>query len=197
MNEYQARSRRLPAYRAIVAVVADGSAHQAVPAVLEQTLLGAGLGEIWVRRHFGQRAGDGYFFGTSPEYLPFLIDPLLDGIQLALEDRCPRRGKLRLRVSVHVGPVAASDLAGEPVRYAIRLLSSVPLRAVLRLANPDVTLTAAIVSQRVYQDVIMAGYTGLDPDRLERVPASLPGQSEPAWLYVPIPSGRFEHRHAS
>jgi hypothetical protein len=221
VNEYQARSRRLPAYRAIVAVdtvkLAGRNAHPglsaAVPAVLEQTLQGAGLGEIWARRHFGQRAGGGYFFGTSPEYLPFLIDPLLDGLQLALEDRCSRR-ELRLRVSVHVGPIPAGagpagsgapHQAGEPVRHAFRLLGSVPLRDALQQANPKITLTAAIVSQRVYDDVILTGYTGLHPGRLEPVTVSQPGQHvpDPAWLYVPIPSRRealsrlSEHRHAS
>jgi class 3 adenylate cyclase len=215
VNDYHrsdvTQSRRLPPYQAIFAVdtvrfTDNRSADQpymsaTVPAVLEESLCACSLGEVWEARRFPQGTGDGYVFGASPEYLPLLVDPLLDRLQLVLEDRNRelaarhRDLRLRLRVSLHVGPVPddgeeGRESVGEPINYAFRLLDSIPIKNVLRNTNPDVTQMAAIVSQRLYDDVIRAGYTGLHPDRFEPATAEVPGKdfAEPAWLYVPSPS---------
>lgn len=65
-------------------------------------------------------------------------------------------------------------------------------------SNPDVTLLAAILSQRAFEDVVRAGYTGsLHPDRFEQVTAEVPGKdfAQPGWLYVPKPSRRNAPSH--
>lgn len=52
---------------------------------------------------------------------------------------------------------------------------------------------AAIVSQRIFDDVIRGGYVpAVPPDRLKQVTAEVPGKdfAEPAWIYVPRPSHR-------
>ncbi|SRR6266851_6267001 len=213
MNEHlgsgAAKSHRLPPYRGILAVdtvrfTDNRSADQpglsaAIPAILEQALRTCGIGEVWETRRFPEGTGDGYVFGAPPEYLPFLVDPLFDQLELILEDQSRQLAarhrdlRLRLRVSLHVGPVPDDEgthSVGKPINDTFRLLDSMSIREALKRANPDVTHMAAIVSQRVYEDVIRAGYTGLHPDRFDPVTAEVPGKdfAEPAWLYVPRPS---------
>jgi hypothetical protein len=65
---------------------------------------------------------------------------------------------------------------GTPTNDTFRLLDSKPIREKMDSSNPDVTFLAAIVSQRVFEDVVRAGYTtDLHPDRLEHVIAEVEG----------------------
>jgi class 3 adenylate cyclase len=202
----------LPPYRGILAVdserfTGNPSARQpdlsaAVQQVLRVALERCGHLQIWERRRFPQGTGDGYLFGVLPEVLPFLLSPFLGALHdtLAEKDdslRAISRGtRLRLRVSINIGPVPDSgdelrDRIGHPMNTAFRLLDSRPVKNALKESNPDVTLMAVIVSQRVFDDVIRAGYTpALHPDQLEQVTAEVQGKdfAEPAWLYVPRPS---------
>ena len=69
-----------------------------------------------------------------------------------------------------------------------RLLDCTALKDALRATNPDVTFLAAIISQRVFEDVIRGGYTpAKHADQFEPVTAEVPGKdfAEAAWLYVP------------
>lgn len=50
---------------------------------------------------------------------------------------------------------------------------------------------AAIVSQRVYVDVVLAGYTPLHPAQFTRIVARSKKFQEQAFLYVPKLSGRL------
>jgi hypothetical protein len=207
-----AASRTLPPYRGIFAVdterfTGNPSAHQpdlsaAVQQVLGMALERCGHHQIWEQRRFPQGTGDGYLFGVLPEVLPFLLSPFLSALDETLAEkddalRAINRGtRLRLRVSVNVGPVPDSgdeirDRIGHPMNTTFRLLDSRPVKNALKVSNPDVTLMAVIVSQRVFDDVIRAGYTpALHPDQLEQVTAEVPGKdfAEPAWLYIPRPS---------
>ncbi len=205
-------SRMLPPYRGILAVdterfTGNPSARQpdlsaAVQEVLCVALEHCGHLQIWEQRRFPQGTGDGYLFGVLPEVLPFLLSPFLGALHETLAEkddslRAINRGtRLRLRISVNVGPVPDSgdelrDRIGDPMNTTFRLLNSSPVKNALKQSNPDVTLMAVIVSQRVFDDVIRAGYTpALHPDQLEQVMAEVPGKdfAEPAWLYVPRPS---------
>jgi hypothetical protein len=60
-------------------------------------------------------------------------------------------------------------------------------QAILTAASEQVTHLAAVISQRVYEDVVLGGYTGLHPDRCVGVPATVEGKdfAQRAWLYVP------------
>lgn len=205
-------SRRLPPYRGILAVDTERfsgnpSARKpdlsaTVQEVLQVALTRCGLPEIWEQRRFPQGTGDGYVFGVFPEVLPFLLSPFLDAMADTLAETdahlrsISRDTRLRLRISVNVGPLpddgdGLRDRSGTPTDTAFRLLDSTALKGALKRSNPDVTLTAAIVSQRVFDDVIRGGYTpALHPDQLEQVTAEVPGKdfAEPAWLYIPRPS---------
>lgn len=205
-------SRPLPPYRGLIAVdterfTGNPSAYQpdlsaAVPEVLQEALKRSGHIKTWERRRFPQGTGDGYLFGVVPEELPFLLTPFLGALHetLAGKDeslRSLRRDlRLRLRVSINVGPVHDSgdpqrDRIGEPTNTTCRLLDSTPVKEALKQSDPDVTLMAAIVSQRVFDDVIRAGYTpALGPSQFKPVTADVPGKdfTEPAWLYLPLPS---------
>jgi hypothetical protein len=197
----------LPPYRALLAVdiekfspnpsarLPDLSAR--LPAILRQAMERGGLQQVWLERRFDQSTGDGYLLGTEPEHLPFLVHPLLGNLQevLAEHDRQLRaldRGlRLRLRVSLHVGPVPDTgdqwrDRVSTPTNDVFRLLDSGPVREALTASNPDVTLMAAIISQRVFEDVVLGGYTSLHPDSFEPVTAEIPSKNfaQPAWLYL-------------
>lgn len=205
-------SLMLPPYRGILAVdterfTGNPSARQPdLSAAVQETLRAAlercGHLQIWEQRRFPQGTGDGYLFGVLPKVLPFLLSPFLGALHETLIEkdeslRTINRGtRLRLRVSVNVGPVPDSgdelrDRIGAPMNTTFRLLDSSPVKDALKESNPDVTLMAVIVSQRVFDDVINAGYTpDLHPDQLTQVTAEVPGKdfAEPAWLYIPRPS---------
>jgi hypothetical protein len=205
-------SSPLPPYRGLIAVdterfTRNPSARQPnLSAAVQDTLASAfdrcGHREIWEERRFPQSTGDGYLLGVLPEVLPFLIHPFLDSLHEALHEmdeslRAKDRSlRLRLRVSINVGPVPdfgeeRTDRIGDPTNTTFRLLDSTALRGVLERSNPNVTLLAAIISQRVFDDVIRAGYApAVHPDRLEQVTAEVPDKdfAEPAWIYVPRPS---------
>jgi hypothetical protein len=205
-------TRGMPPYRGLLAVDAERFSRNPssrlpdlsamIEEVLRSALERAELDELWEQRRFPQATGDGYVFGTFPEALPYLCHPLLDSLQEVLAEKddslrtIDRSMRLRLRVSVNVGPVPDSgdglrDRIGTPTNATFRLLDCTALRHALERSNPDLTLVAAIVSQRVFDDVIRAGYTpSLHPDQFEQVTAEVPGKdfAEPAWIYVPRPS---------
>jgi hypothetical protein len=205
-------SSPLPPYRGVIAVdtvrfTRNPSSRQPdLSAAVQDALASAsdrcGHREIWEQRRFPQSTGDGYLLGVLPEVLPFLIHPFLDSLHEVLHETDEslrakdRRLRLRLRVSINVGPVPDSgekrtDRIGDPTNTTFRLLDSTALRDALERSNPDVTLLAAIISQRVFDDVIRAEYApAVHPDRLEQVTAEVPGKdfAEPAWIYVPRPS---------
>lgn len=201
-------TRRMPPFRGIMAVDAVGFSRNpsnelpdlsaSIPDLLSKTFERCGLPEIWTTRRFPQGTGDGYLFGVTHDETPYLIDPIFDELQKVLEEQNQvlqaqsRDLRLRLRVSVHIGAVPdqgdVRDGIGTPTNDTFRLLDSDVIKQALKNSNPDVTLVAAIVSQRVFEEVIRAGYTNdLHPDRFEHVIAEVPGKdfAEPAWLYIP------------
>jgi hypothetical protein len=113
------RSRDLPPYWAILAVDAkdfsgrpsvDQSRLNAdVPQVLDEAFHRARIGEVWQECRFAQHTGDGYVVAVPADKLPYLLDPLLSELQSVLEDRederYAREPRLRLRVSLNVGPL--------------------------------------------------------------------------------------------
>jgi hypothetical protein len=206
-------TQALPPSRAIFAVdtekfTRNPSARQpelsdAIPELLASAFERCDFAEIWDTRRFPQGTGDGYVFGVPEERSSFLVHPLLDRLQEVLEEydqrlRSQDRSlRLRLRVAIHIGPVPDSgerrEGIGTPVNDTFRLLDSELIREELAASNPDITLIAAIVSQRVFEDVVRAGFTpGLPPDRFRHVIAEVAGKefAQPAWMYVPKPSRR-------
>lgn len=207
-----ATSAKLPPYQGIFAVDAKGFTerpgrqHQSIsgliPRLVGEAFGGAGLGEVWNAPTFFGPTGDGFAVGLPTAMMPFVLHPTLSELQrvLAQHNREIRAAdpRLRLRVSLNVGPVeqdANPYLGGNGAARndTHRLLDSVPVKAILAEASPNVTFVAAIISERVYRDVVEQGYAGLHPDHLIEVSATVPGKrfERRAWLYVPEPSGNL------
>ncbi|MEV0598438.1 hypothetical protein AB0I82_03895 [Streptomyces sp. NPDC050315] len=204
-----AESRPLPAYRALLAVDAKdftglpallhAPVSQVIPELVDQALTKAGLDSVRSDKSFPASTGDGIVFGFDPVHLPFVISPFLK----VLDDVLGRYNvlaagpRIRLRASVHVGPLPDADSAGDGNGTARndthRLLDSRPVKAILAASSEQTTHLAAILSDRVYEDVVLGGYTALHPDRCIEVPATVEGKpfAQRAWLHVPSPSGNL------
>lgn len=205
-----ARSIDLPPYRAILAVDAKGftaepgSTHEAISKklldIVGDALTGAGLRAEWDSPAFLGPTGDGFAVGLPTRVLPYLVNPFPRLIQERLaEHNRHARPHLRLRVSLHVGPLPADPENpywtgnGDARNDTHRLLDSAPVKAVLAAASPHVTFVACIFSDRVFEDVIAAGYAGLQPDHCVPVTATVDGKAftRQAWLYLPEVSGNL------
>ncbi|MFJ9554534.1 hypothetical protein ACIRPH_11995 [Nocardiopsis sp. NPDC101807] len=202
----------LPPYRAVLAVdmekfSATSSLNQQtignlIPHVLELALNRSGLSHVWEERRFPRHGGDGYVFGTDPEHLPFLISPFLENLQQVLQEVQPdlavrdRALRMRLRVSIDVGPLPdhgdgnPMNAMGEAMISTHRLLDSEPVREELRRTDADTTLVAVIVSRRVYEDVVLGGFTPVKAPRWQPVQANVAdkGFQAEGYLFVPTPS---------
>lgn len=202
-------SRPLPPYRGILAVdfvKFTGNRDRylpmlstMIPKVLEKAFIRCGQEHVWQEKRFPELSGDAYVFGVVPEYLPFLIDPFLDSLQDTLrEEYAPslraadRALTMRLRIAIHVGPIPdgsewRQERTGKTTNDAFRLLNSDRLREEMTCTDPEVTLVGAIVSDRVFQDVVAGGYTAVHESQFRRVTAEVPGKGfqQEAWIYIP------------
>jgi hypothetical protein len=203
------KSRDLPPYWAVMVVDARGFSklpgaaqsrlNAEIQDVLPAAFARAGLTPLWTQRRFAAHTGDGYVLVNPAAALPHLLHPLLPELQAELADRDHRRlardPRLRLRASVHVGPLPDAgrlgDGVGAPMTETHRLLDSAEVRQVLERADEEATFLAAIVSQRAYLDAIASGYTALLPSEFRQVVAVSKNYEERAYLYVPRPSGRL------
>lgn len=200
------RSQKLPPYRAVLVVDAKGfsdrpsieqsQTNEEIVRTLEAAFSRARLTAAWEDRRFPAHTGDGYVLGLPAEHMPFLLHPLLDALQTELELQNQRRGQrapLRLRASLNVGPLPdagePADGVGRPMTETHRLLDSEAARRALRVADERLTLLAAVISQRVYEDVVEGGYCALLPSQFAVVEAASKNFTQRAYLHVPRPSG--------
>ncbi|RLK60717.1 adenylate/guanylate cyclase domain-containing protein [Actinokineospora cianjurensis] len=201
------RATRLPPYRALLVVdIRDFSGllgrHHAevtdrVPSVLKAAFERCGLTDVWEGRRFGFSTGDGYAAGFPAEVLPLLLTPFLRALHEELEfwDRVAAdAAPLRMRVSVHVGPVTdsgrelLSEGSGVARVEAHRLLDSAPVRDLLTRSGPS-TRVAAIVSGRAFTDAVLTGYSGEPPELYVQAPVAVKSYGDLAYLRVPVPTG--------
>ncbi|GAA2672264.1 hypothetical protein [Actinoplanes palleronii] len=136
---------------------------------LEDACHRSGLEDLWEARRFPDSTGDGYIIGFSPNFLPRVIDRYFDALQEVLMMKSARlrsRGmQLRLRLSLDLGPARRLEdfRIGSPVGKTMiathRLVDAQPLRTLLERSDPDVTLLAVAMSDRVMADVVTAGHT--------------------------------------
>lgn len=186
-------------YRAVLAVDARNfsaldSKHMQrvnadIPQLLSQALSASNVSARWEQRMFGQHTGDGYVAGMDPEVLPALVGCFPDALRTALARRrieTPAEPPLQLRVSIHVGPLPASGL-GVPMVHTHRLLDDEALRTVLNRANPEITNTVVIISQRVYEDVFESGCVNGSgvPGQFTQHLAKAKKFQQPAWIHIP------------
>ncbi|MGW0517415.1 hypothetical protein [Crossiella sp. NPDC003009] len=203
--------RDLPPYRAVLVVdIKDysgyqGAEHQSlseqVPEILAAAFTRVGRPEVWAEKSFHDSTGDGYAVGLDPRHLPLLIDPFLGGLQRELSARhelatgAAARSPVRMRVSLSVGPLTDSgrnvvgDGKGEHRVEAHRLVDAPALKELLERTNPMRTFVAAILSERVFQDAVATGYTGLDPSEFTPAEVRIKQYRGTAYLYLPHHSG--------
>ncbi|MFF7457917.1 hypothetical protein [Kitasatospora sp. NPDC008115] len=162
----------------------------------DEALSGAGLESVRDNKLFFRDTGDGLVFGCSPGYLAGLLDRFLPRLEttIARHNATPGKTPLRMRLAIARGPlpigVGPGDGNGTARNEAHRLVDAEVLKWVMGVASPDVTVLAAIISDRVYQDVVASRYSALHPARFVRVIATVPGKTfrAPAWIHVPVPS---------
>jgi hypothetical protein len=202
-----AEIRELPEYRAVLAVdVKNFSGVKAVdhlklttliPLLLERAFERAGYADVWAERRFPSSEGDGFVVGFRPEVLPILLGPVVNALQdeLAFHHEMSLGHAPRMRVSIAVGPVndtgtgLAGDGSGAPMVETHRLLDCRPVRRLLVESDPDVTFVAVVISGRVYDDVVAAGYTAKAESEFIEVPVEVKSYQGTAFLHVPRPSG--------
>lgn len=172
-----------------------------VPRVLEKAALRSNMGALWNERRFPASRGDGYLFGFDPALLGKLVDVYLDALQSELRSRA--RGLrtegmvLRLRASVHVGPLQEFDHlltdspAGKVMVDTHRVVDAPQVRALLEQSDPDVTFLGASVSEAVMEHVVRAGHSARRPSEFVAAPLEVVGKDYrgTGYLRVPVPSG--------
>ncbi|OLT42655.1 hypothetical protein BJF85_22200 [Saccharomonospora sp. CUA-673] len=203
----------LPPYRAVMVVDMKnfsgerGRDHaritENIPMVLENSFRACGCGHVWDDIRFSDTTGDGYVVGFDTRWTPFLLNPVLPALQLELErqNRVARgvAQPMRMRVSLTAGPMtdsgtnSISDGSGATRIEAHRMVDGDGVRAVLTDSG-NATCVAAIVSEQVYRDVVMAGYSGEDPALYVPVDVAVKAYRGAAYLRVPTPSGDLLRR---
>ncbi|MET9262650.1 hypothetical protein [Amycolatopsis sp. NPDC004079] len=208
-------AHELPPYHAVLSVDVKNFSgvtpadHRAltelIPTILERAFERAGQTTVWEDRRFPAGRGDGFVVGFPPESLPIVVGPFLDALQdeLAYHHRM-RLGRnsepTRLRASIAVGPLSDSgdarlgDGSGAAMVETHRLLDCGPVRDLLESSDPEVTFVAAVLSARVYEDVVLSGYAAKAPGEFVRVPVSVKSYVGDAYLHVPKPSGELLSR---
>lgn len=201
----------LPPYRAVLVVDTKefGSnsdpdqAHlvEIVPDVVALGFERAGLGHVWQEALFPHNTGDGFGIGFDTRHLPAVVSAFFDALQDVLAERDARlrardrRLRLRMRASLNVGPVrdappgGTAAVVGSAVITTHRLLDSQPVRDVLTRSDPDQTFLSVVLSQRVFDDVLAAGFATLSASRVVPRFVRLKEYSGTVYLYVPKPSG--------
>ncbi|MEV7941343.1 hypothetical protein AB0O82_35115 [Kitasatospora sp. NPDC088264] len=169
----------------------------AIGRVVDEALSAAGLDHVRDHKRFARNTGDGLVFGCAPGHLPALTHPFLAELESALAREHVRAGTtpIRLRAAISAGPLPVDggpgDGSGTARNEAHRLVDSTVLKHALAQANPEATHLVAIVSDQVYRDVVLAGYSGLHHSRFTPVLAAVTGKKfrQSAWVHVPVPSG--------
>jgi len=137
--------------------------------------------------------GDGAIFVLPARHAARLVDPLLGHLRLALERREQTRlassPTIRLRASIHVGPLAPPAHRGDAANDACRLVDCDAVRAAMTAAVDNGLYLAAVVSDPVFRRTVRAERTKtLTPHHLRQATARVEGKDgfqETCWLHVP------------
>ncbi|MDB1090138.1 hypothetical protein PJ985_21515 [Streptomyces sp. ACA25] len=153
--------------------------------MLDEAAALAGLDRsAWIRQPQGDLE-----FAVLPEATPedAVLGPLVHHLAVRLEDRNarPAAQRVRLRMAVDTGMVvdAALGHAGPAPVAVARYVNAPQLRAVL--ATLSAADLAVIVSDRLYQDVVRAGWPDLDPAQYARVHVRVKEFGGYGWIRVP------------
>ncbi|HWO66265.1 MAG TPA: hypothetical protein VNO31_40155 [Umezawaea sp.] len=201
----------LPPYRAVLVVdtkdfgsnddVVQQAVAESIYEIVTRAFKRADLAHVVETPLFPHLTGDGVGLGFDTRHLPAVVSGFFDALQDELAERDSRmrafgRGaSLRMRASLNVGPVSdpgpdgRSAVVGSTVITAHRLLDSAPVRAALSGSDPEQTFVSAVLSHRVFEDVLVSGYATLPPSRVAPVRVAVKEFTGTVYLYVPNPSG--------
>ncbi|MFG2116671.1 hypothetical protein ACGFRB_29215 [Streptomyces sp. NPDC048718] len=138
--------------------------------------------------------GDGAIFVLPARDTTRLVDPLLGHLNAALsrydkKSRLHSAPEIRLRASVHVGPVSLPDRRNRAVVEACRLVDSEAVREALEAAEAHGVYLAAVISEIAFRRTVRDGRTpDLDERHFLQAMARVdrkPGFEEPCRLLVP------------
>lgn len=151
---------------------------KSIPKILERSFRRCGLHEWWDDALFYGTTGDGYFVGNRSQLLPYLLNPFLPALQEELaEQNANSQRTIRMRASINVGPMTGSrgeeisEGSGDSRIENHRLLDSQAVRNLLERSGQS-TCVGAIVSERAFEDAVVGGYSGEDPDLYVKVRAT-------------------------
>lgn len=136
-----------------------------------------------------QDRGDGYMVMFAAEVpKPTIVADFVRELGICLGSYNRTRnaaGRIRLRVSAHHGEVVSdgTGFAGRAVVDTARLLDSEPIRKAL--VTHDVVDLALILSDALFQAVVVERFRDLSPDDFQQVQVRVKAFSGTAWLYVP------------
>ncbi|MGW8376916.1 hypothetical protein [Streptomyces sp. ODS28] len=161
--------------------------------ILECVLSHAGLGLPEESEGAYKDTGDGAILVFAPHVLPRLVDPVLAELNAALRryerQRLVGAPTIRLRASVHVGPLTLPDRRGDAINDACRLISSRTVYQGLWAAGVNGAFLAAVLSETAYRRTVAAGRTPeLGTHHFLATRARVEGKpdfAEPCWLHVP------------
>lgn len=107
--------------------------------------------------------GDGMILAFAPHVLARLIDPVLGELNAALvryeQQRLAGSPVVRLRASVHVGPLSLPERRGDAINEACRLISCRAVYQGLDAAAESGGFLAAVVSDTAYRRTVAAERT--------------------------------------
>jgi hypothetical protein len=137
--------------------------------------------------------GDGAIIILPPRRMWRLVDPLLENLDHALarydRDRLARTPAIRLRASIHVGPLTSRDYRGNAINDACRLVNSDLAYAGMAAAVERGAYIAAVVSQIAFRRTVGAARAErLSEDHFLPATATVtdkPSFHEPAYVHVP------------
>ncbi|MEU7166974.1 hypothetical protein AB0A70_20400 [Streptomyces morookaense] len=129
--------------------------------ILAHVFAESGLAEDWAEGEPYKDTGDGAIFVLPTTRMWRLVDPLLSNLDQALarydRDRLARTPTIRLRASVHLGPLTTDDNRGNAINDACRLVNSDVAYAAMEAAIEHDAYVAAVVSHVAFNRTVGAG----------------------------------------
>ncbi|MFD9538205.1 hypothetical protein [Streptomyces sp. NPDC060010] len=157
-----------------------------------------GIGDVFTLENAIKDRGDGSIYVFPARHAARLVDPFLGHLKLALgrreQSRLANSPSIRLRASVHVGPLVLPNHRGNAAVDACRLVESVAVRRAMDAALDNGLPLAAAVSDPVFDRSVLAQRTKtLKPRDFHQATALVNGKlgfKEPCWVHVPglVPS---------
>ncbi len=170
MTEAQHDDRDIPPERGLLVVdMKDYSkipesqmpaARAALDTMLEMSFAASGLADEWACAEYYKDTGDGVIFVIPPARMWRLVDPFIERLNAALEaheqTRLVSAPAIRVRASVHVGPLSPGDERGDAINEACRLVSSTVAYSAIEVAVAHRAFVALVVSELAFRRTIGA-----------------------------------------